>query len=100
MQIVLAFDSDLFDRSGYNKYSDDYMMCTRGPAGLISNKINKAFIEKWNVGLEKIKGNGELRKICDEHGNYFTHLSKKKERISLENKSTIVERLSTFYYLL
>ena len=88
MQIVLAFASDLFDRSAYTKYNDDYMICARGPAGLVSNKRHKAFIEKWNVGLEKIKGNGELRKICDDYGNYFTHLSKKAGNILLSFQET------------
>ena len=98
LQIVLAFDDDLFPHTGYSTYSDDHMICARGPAGLVTNKKNKAFIEKWNVGLEKIKGNGELRKICDDYGNYFTHFSKKTERIFvfMEDKSTIVERFNKF----
>ena len=62
------------------------MTCARGPAGLVANKRHKAFIEKWNVGLEKIKGNGVLKEICDhsDTGNYIIYLLKKREGILLD----------------
>ena len=67
----MIFFDDLEAQPSLTIYNDDYMTCARGPAGLVTNKRHKAFVEQWNVGLEKIKGNGELRKICDNYSKYI-----------------------------